>query len=97
MAIDSEAKRWGMLNVASGPGRAQVFNPDTSGLSFIERATVLKLYGGNAFDPAVITPVYGWGAGNRIGSKKGRDPFERIGSDVAVVRVNPGRIGSTSS
>lgn len=57
MAIDSEAKRWGMLQLASGPSHYPlVFNPDTSGLSAIERATALKLYGGNAFDsPAAST------------------------------------------
>ena len=84
MAIDSEAKRWGMLNVASGPGRALVFNPDTSGLVAIERATVLKLYGGNAFDAAVITPVYGWGGRSGIGRNVGVDRLSRIGSSIAV-------------
>lgn len=85
MAIDTEAKRWSMLNVAAGPAaHAQVFNPDTSGLVFIERATVLKLYGGNAFDPAVITPVYGWGARGRIGKHTAIDTHKRIGTDTAI-------------
>lgn len=57
MAIDTEAKRWGMLQHASGPSYYPlVFNPDTSGLSAIERATILKLYGGIPFDsPAAAT------------------------------------------
>lgn len=51
MAVDTEAKRWGMLQLGSGPAYYPlVFNPDTSGLAAIERATVLKLYGGIAFD-----------------------------------------------
>lgn len=57
MAVDSEAKRWGMLQLSGGPSYYPlVFNPDTSGLSAIERATVLKLYGGIAFNnPAAST------------------------------------------
>lgn len=94
MAIDTEAKRWSMLNVASGPARALVFNPDTSGLAAIERATVLKLYGGNAFDPAVITPVYGWGARGKVGAAAASDPFARIGSETATDKFT--KIGSAS-
>ena len=83
MAIDSEAKRWSMLRVAAGPCAAPLFNPDTSGLSFIERATVLRLYGGNAFDASVITPVYGWGPRGRIGSSTAVDHHKGIGSSTA--------------
>lgn len=50
MAIDTAAKRWSMLSVASGVGRSIVFSPDTSGLVSIEKITVLKYYGGNAWD-----------------------------------------------
>lgn len=47
MALDSEAKRWSMLQIAGGPSYYPfVFNPDTSGVVAIERATLLKLYGG---------------------------------------------------
>ncbi len=61
MAVDTEAKRWGMLQLASGPSHYPlVFNPDASGLSAIERATVLKLYGGIAFSsPATSAALSG--------------------------------------
>lgn len=50
MAVDTERKRWSMLQWAVGPSYyPHVFNPDTSGLDSIERATVLKLYGGIPF------------------------------------------------
>ena len=46
MAIDSEQKRWAMHAFASTPAiRNTVFNPATSGLDAIERATTLR-YGG---------------------------------------------------
>ena len=47
MAIDSEQKRWAMHAFASGgPAiRNTVFNPATSGISGIERATVLRVCG----------------------------------------------------
>ncbi len=48
MAIDTEAKRWSMLALCSG-SRTHVFNPDTSGLSSIEKITVLQHYGGIAW------------------------------------------------
>lgn len=57
MAIDSEAKRWSMLAMASNPVRTHVFNPDTSGLVSIEKITTLLHYGGNAWDDP--TPVTG--------------------------------------
>ena len=63
MAVDTEAKRWSMMQLASGPSYYPlVFNPDTSGLSAIERATVLKLYGGIAFSAAapIIIPGFEW-------------------------------------
>ena len=54
MAVDTEVKRWGMMQWASGPAYyPTLFNPDTSGLAAIERATVLKLYGGIAWGEAV--------------------------------------------
>lgn len=54
MAIDTEAKRWSMLQVATSPcSYAHVFNPSASGLSAIERATVLKRYGGIAWDSPI--------------------------------------------
>ena len=61
MALDTEAKRWGMMQWACGPSYyPTIFNPDTSGLSAIERATVLKLYGGIAWDsPAAGITVAG--------------------------------------
>ena len=53
MAIDSEQKRWSMLALANGPVRTHVFNPATSGLSSIEKITVLLQYGGIAWsDPS---------------------------------------------
>ena len=56
MAVDSEAKRWSMLAMASGPVRSHVFNPATAGLSSTEKITVLQHYGGIAFDaPAAAT------------------------------------------
>ena len=56
MAIDTEAKRWSMLAMASSPIRTHVFNPDTSGLSSIEKITVLQYYGGIAWaNPSGIT------------------------------------------
>ena len=62
MAVDTEAKRWGMLQWASGPSYyPHVFNPDTSGLQAIERATVLKLYGGIAWaTPAASASRIDW-------------------------------------
>jgi len=46
-----------MMQWASGPSvYPTLFNPDTSGLSAIERATVLKLYGGIAFAGLVTVP-----------------------------------------
>lgn len=58
MAIDSEAKRWSMLALASSPPRTIVFNPDTSGVVSIERITVLQKYGGIAWDaPVAPSPV----------------------------------------
>jgi len=53
MAIDSEPKRWSMLAMASGPVRTHVFNPDTAGLSSIEKITILQHYGGIAWDSPV--------------------------------------------
>ena len=53
MAVDSEQKRWSMLALANGPMRTHVFNPATSGLSSIEKITVLQQYGGIAWsDPS---------------------------------------------
>ena len=53
MAINSEQKRWSMLALANGPMRTHVFNPATSGLSSIEKITVLLQYGGIAWsDPS---------------------------------------------
>ena len=50
MAIDSESKRWNMLALSGNPVRTVVFNPDTSGVSAIEKTTLLQYYGGNAWD-----------------------------------------------
>ena len=65
MAVDTEAKRWGMMQWASGPSAySTLINPDTSGVNAIERATFLKLYGGIAFssgaqvEAAVVTGVF---------------------------------------
>ena len=55
MAIDSESKRWAMHAFASGIGRNTAFNPDTSGLVAIERATVLRHCGTVPFGQPVIT------------------------------------------
>ena len=47
MALDSEAKRWSMLQLASGPGRSHVINPTGSDAdSREERLTFLVIYGG---------------------------------------------------
>lgn len=63
MAIDSEAKRWAIHAFASTPAvRNTVFNPDTSGLNAIERATVLR-YGGTISWDAAAAIV---GGGNQI-------------------------------
>ena len=61
MAVDTERKRWGMMQWASGPAYyPTLFNPDTSGVDATERATVLKLYGGIAWDgPAAECSVSG--------------------------------------
>lgn len=59
MAVDSEQKRWAMLGFASGVGRNIVFNPATSGLSSIEKITVLKYYGGISWSAAVAIPSGG--------------------------------------
>jgi hypothetical protein len=58
MAVDTERKRWSMLQWASGPSYyPTLFNPDTSGIDATERATVLKLYGGIAWDsPVEVEP-----------------------------------------
>ena len=61
MAIDSEPKRWAMhARAVGGPAiRNTVFNPDTSGLVAIERATVLRFGGTVAF--ASPTAIVGGG------------------------------------
>ena len=60
MAVDTEAKRWSMLQLASGPSSYPLlFNPDTSGLSAIERATVLKKYGGISWGLLISCAVSG--------------------------------------
>lgn len=56
MAVDTEAKRWSMLAFCSG-SRTHVFNPDTSGLSSIEKITVLQHYGGIPWSEAVVVAV----------------------------------------
>jgi hypothetical protein len=48
-SIDSEPKRWSMLAHANNPVRSLVFNPETSGLSSLEKTTVLTYYGGNTW------------------------------------------------
>ena len=50
MTVDTEAKRWSMMALATGPVRTHVFNPDTSGLVSIEKITVLQQYGGIAWN-----------------------------------------------
>ncbi len=52
-----------MLALCSGAVPSHVFNPDTSGLSSIEKITVLQKYGGIAWDS---------GAGGRIMSSLAR-------------------------
>ena len=72
MALDSEAKRWSMLQIAGGPSYYPfVFNPDTSGVVAIERATLLKLYGGIPLTETVVAPPAtavdnGGGGGKRV-------------------------------
>ena len=55
MAVDTEQKRWSMLAWASGVARTHVFNPETSGLSSIEKITVLQHYGGVAWASPVVS------------------------------------------
>lgn len=55
MAIDSESKRWGMLQTAAGPVTSALINPNGSDFDFpVERFTVLNIYGGNNA-PAIIS------------------------------------------
>ena len=51
MAITTEAQRWAIHALASGgPAiRNTVFNPETSGVVAIERATVLRICGSVAW------------------------------------------------
>lgn len=55
MAIDSEPKRWSMLQVANGPAfYSHLINPTGSNAdSAVERASFLKLYGGLLANPSV--------------------------------------------
>jgi len=58
MAVDTEQKRWSMLALSSGVARTHVFNPETSGLSSIEKITVLQHYGGIAWEgPDATAPI----------------------------------------
>jgi len=58
MAVDSEQKRWSMLALSSGAVPSHVFNPETSGLSSIEKITVLQHYGGISWEgPDVTAPI----------------------------------------
>jgi len=65
MAIDTEAKRWSMLQSAT-PSYATLINPSGSGFdSAIERLTLLKLYGGVA---DLTAPVLSLPTGTKTGS-----------------------------
>lgn len=56
MSVDTEAKRWGMLQAASGPMTPVLLNPDGSDLdNEIERLSLLNLYGGISFDAITTT------------------------------------------
>lgn len=67
MAIDSEAKRWSMMAMSGNPIRILVCNPDTSGLSAIERATVLQCYGGIGWDdPAASSFQAAWAINSNV-------------------------------
>jgi hypothetical protein len=95
MAVDTERKRWSMLQWASGPSYyPTLFNPDTSGIDATERATVLKLYGGIAWDspvevepePEVAQPSGGWirqQDEESTGQRKARILKERI--DLGII------------
>lgn len=54
MAVDTEPKRWSMLALSSGAVPSHVFNPETSGLSSIEKITVLQHYGGIEWSAEVV-------------------------------------------
>ena len=71
MALDSEAKRWSMLQVANGPGYSHVINPSGSNFdSQVERFTLLNIYGGSlAAD--VTAPVLSSATGTSTGTTTG--------------------------
>ncbi len=54
MALDTEAERWGMLQLANGPSSySHVINPSGSDFdSKVERLTLLNIYGGDLAAPA---------------------------------------------
>jgi len=82
VALNTEAKRWSMLAMASNPVRTHVFNPATSGLVSIEKITVLQYYGGISWD----SPVAVTGDGKIGGLSAGL-----YGATGAVIRL--GRLG----
>jgi hypothetical protein len=60
MALDTEAKRWSMLQMAGGPSRVPFINPTGSNLDSIEeRVTNLNLYGGLTSVATVFTSAVG--------------------------------------
>lgn len=68
MALDSEAKRWAMLQVANGPGYSHVINPSGSNFdSTVERLTLLNIYGANV-SVDVTAPVLSSPTGVKTGA-----------------------------
>ena len=68
MAIDTEAKRWSMLQVANGFGYSHLINPTGSNFdSQVERLTLLNIYGASlAAD--TTAPVLSLPTGTKTGS-----------------------------
>lgn len=54
MALDTAMKRYSMLNIASPVPYVRLFEPDGA-VDADDRAFLLHLYGGNAFDAPAIS------------------------------------------
>lgn len=86
MAIDTRAKRMSMLSFASPLAWQNHFEVDGS-VDADDRAQLLHLYGGNAFDSPVIPPpptVPGSGSGRTISGSGGRAAITASGGRSAI-------------
>ena len=84
MALDSEAKRWSMLNLANG-GASHVINPSGSDFdSAVERLTLLRLYGGDLSATGAISAA-GIAANDVVGSSTATGDLSATGIAVGAM------------